>query len=167
MNCEKMLNIYVVIDPFSNNAYIGSTLRSLETRLEEHKLAYRNFSNGDTSQKWYSVFSVFKKCKDKSLNSIEIRMIETVPYDGVYLTKLKMEQNFIDEFRALKQWNILNHNNSFNSETYDKSKAYRDLYKTGNKCKNVIEIDGKLYTISISPFVKEIEKPDEQTIQVN
>lgn len=158
MSCEKMLNIYIVLDSLSNNAYIGSTLRSLDIRLQEHKTAYNNFLNGDTTQKWYSVFSVFKKCKDKNLNSIEIRLIETLPYDGEYVSKLKLEQKFIDEFRALKQWNILNHNNSFNSETYDKSKAYRDLYKTGNKCKNVIEIEGKLYTISVSPFVKEIEK---------
>jgi hypothetical protein len=152
MSNEKFtVNFYYILNCENDTIYIGSTNNDIKKRYEQHRRSYINYLK--TKKGYYSICDLFEQCND--ITNININLIKSVDCYNK-LDKLKIENEIIDTYKKDKKYKVVNKNKAYDSDNFEFRKAYRDVYKYGGKCKSIIEIDGKLYKISISPVEVQI-----------
>lgn len=147
--CDKnIINFYYILNNETNTIYIGSTSKCLNKRFQQHKRSYIQYLKNNKSKGYYSIFDIFENCTDHK--NININLIQSCECDKI--DKLKKEDEIISLYRENKIYNVVNKNKPYDESKFAFRKAYREVYKSGSSCKTIIEIDGRLYKISISPI---------------
>ena len=125
----------------TNKQYIGSTLKPLRTRLQQHEWFYRQ--NGQGRQQYYTSFEILKN------NNYEIELIEEFEFE--HLLELKQRE----QYYILNSENVVNNNipNRTMKEYYlDKKDKYAQRYQTnknGDRYKKKYQCNcGSTYTIN-------------------
>jgi hypothetical protein len=90
-------NIYRLKCLSTNTQYIGSTLRSLRTRLHQHEWFYKHYNQGTRSQ-FYTSFKILKR------DNYIIELIEQVNFD--HISELKQRE----QYYILNSENVVNNN---------------------------------------------------------
>jgi hypothetical protein len=134
-------NLYRLKCLSTNKQYIGSTLKPLRARLQQHECFYRHYDQ--KKQQYYTSFEILKN------NNYEIELIE------------KFEFNHLLELKQREQYYILNSENVVNNniptrtmkEYYiDKKDVYAQRYqnkKNDDRYKKKYECNcGSSYTIN-------------------
>jgi hypothetical protein len=118
--------VYKITSPSTNKVYIGSTIKTLNSRLQEHKTNYKKWKKGK-----YSYRKVFKIMK----------------YKDAIITKIEKIQFIIDdwdELRKREQYHINNTNHCVNQSSAfvvgrgytpkEHNEIYRKIRYTCKKC---------------------------------
>ena len=125
----------------TNKQYIGSTLKPLRARLQQHEWFYRQ--NGQGRQQYYTSFEILKN------NNYEIELIEEFEFEDL----LELKQR--EQYYILNSENVVNTNipNRTMKEYYlDKKDIYAQRYQTnknGDRYKKKYQCNcGSTYTIN-------------------
>jgi len=145
MTDYKNGKIYKIVCKETGKVYIGSTKKSLNRRLQEHKQDYKRYC--EEKKNYITSFEIFKK------NNYEIVLIEEYPCDSrqqletrerYYIENCecinktiptRTKQEYCDENKAKIQEYKKEYNIQYRKENKEKIQEYKKQYREENKQK--------------------------------
>jgi len=118
--------IYKIIDKTNNNIYIGSTIKTLNKRLIEHKTEYKKSINKKQSNT--TSFEIIKN------NNYEILLLETFPCNNKYELEQR-ERYYIDNNCCVNKTIPTRTKKEWTEKNKDKIKEQQKKWYENNKTK--------------------------------
>ena len=137
--------IYKIVDRINENIYIGSTIKTLNKRLSEHKCYYKRKENGKCNSYSYTSFEIIEN------DDFYIELIEEYPCNNRY--ELELQERFHIETNICLNKKIPNRTRE---EWREYHKQYNKQYHLDNL--ETIKEQKKQYNLNNLENIKEKKK---------